>query len=305
MRGKVGAKICPGSRLGRNCARVAGGVGVRADPIGSRARPPGAPVTEMDVKKSFVEICDCRVLLRRAGTGHPVLFLHGAGGVPQWEPFFDRLAERFHLVVPDHPSFGRSATPDWLDEMGDLGFFYLEFLRALDLEGVHVVGHSLGGWIALEAAVRSTARIGTLSLIASAGIRIPGVPAANIFFMDRAQLAHALFADRGLSEAMLASEPTPAQIDEMVTNSVATARLAWHPRLFNPALRKWLRRIDVPTHIVWGEDDKIIAPAYATEFSRLIEGAATTMVPHAGHMVHVEAPDAVTAALEDFIGGNA
>lgn len=259
----------------------------------------------MEVDESFVEICGCRVLLRRAGTGRPVLFLHGAGGVPQWVPFFDRLAERFHLIVPDHPSFGRSETPEWLDETGDLGFFYLEFLRALDLKDAHVVGHSLGGWIALEAAVRSTRRIGTLTLIASAGIRIPGLPAANIFFMDRAQLAHALYADRGLAEAMLAVEPTPEQIDEMVTNSVATARLAWHPRLFNPALRKWLRRVDKPTHILWGEEDGIIPAAYAAEFARLIDGAAATMVPDAGHMVHVEAPDRVASALEDFIHGNA
>ena len=78
----------------------------------------------MDVDENFVEVCGCRVLLRRAGTGRPVLFLHGAGGVPQWVPFFDRLAERFRLIVPDHPSFGRSETPEWLDEMGDLGFFY-------------------------------------------------------------------------------------------------------------------------------------------------------------------------------------
>ena len=47
----------------------------------------------MGVDENFVDFCGCRVLLRRTGTGHPVLFLHGAGGVPQWVPFFDRLAE--------------------------------------------------------------------------------------------------------------------------------------------------------------------------------------------------------------------
>ncbi len=259
----------------------------------------------MDVRESFVEICGCRVLLRRAGTGQPVLFLHGAGGVPQWVPFFTRLAERFDLLVPDHPSYSRSETPDWLDGVGDLGFFYLDFLKELDLDGVHVIGHSLGGWVALEAAVRSTERIKTLTLIASAGIRIKGVPAANIFFMDRAQLAHALYADPRLSETMLADEPSPEQIDEIVTNSVATARLAWHPRLFNPALRKWLRRIDRPTHIVWGEEDRIIPAAYAAELAGLIDGAKTTMVPDAGHMVHVEALDTVMNAFDDFIQRNA
>ncbi len=259
----------------------------------------------MNVKESFVEICGCRVLLRRAGTGQPVLFLHGAGGVPQWVPLFERLAERFDLLVPDHPSYSRSETPDWLDGVGDLGFFYLDFLRELNLDGVHVIGHSLGGWVALEAAVRSTERIKMLTLIASAGIRIKGVPAANIFFMDRTQLAHALYADPKLSEAMLANDPTPEEIGEMVTNSVATARLAWHPRLFDPALRKWLRRIDKPTHIIWGEEDRIIPAAYASELAGLIDGATTTTVPNAGHMVHVEALDAVMNALDNFIECNA
>lgn len=259
----------------------------------------------MSVKESFVEVCGCRVLLRRAGSGPPVLFLHGAGGVPQWVPFFDRLAERFELLVPDHPSYGRSETPDWLDEVGDLGFYYLDFLKALDLDGVHVIGHSLGGWVALETAVRSTERIKTLTLIASAGLRIKGVPAANLFFMDRTQLANALYADPKLAEAMLANEPTPEQIGEMVANSVATARLAWHPRLFNPALRKWLHRIDKPTHIVWGAEDKIIPADYAKELQGLIDGATLTMVPGAGHMVQVEALDAVMTALDNFIGRNA
>ena len=104
---------------------------------------------------------------------------------------------------------------------------------------------------------------------------------------------------------MLADEPSPEQIDEIVTNSVATARLAWHPRLFNPALRKWLRRIDRPTHIVWGEEDRIIPAAYAAELAGLIDGAKTTMVPDAGHMVHVEALDTVMNAFDDFIQRNA
>ena len=240
------------------------------------------------------------MLLRRTGAGEPMLFLHGAGGMPAWLPFFDRLADRFDLLVPDHPSYGRSPTPEWLDDVGDLGYFYLDFLDALELTDVHVIGQSLGGWIALEMAVRNTARIKSLTLMAPAGIRIKGKPAANVMIMDRTQLMTALYADPKLAEQMLALEPTPEQIAEIVNNNVATARLAWQPRLFNPNLRKWLHRIDVPTHIIWGAQDQIIAPDYGPEFTGLIDGAALTMIENAGHIPQVEQLDALMAALDEF-----
>ena len=128
----------------------------------------------MGAPEDLIEINGNPILLRRKGAGDPLLFLHGAGGIPAWLPFFDQLAERFDLLVPDHPSYGASPTPDWLDSVGDLGYFYLDFLEALDLTEVHVIGQSLGGWIALEMAVRNTSRIKSLTLMAPAGIRIKG-----------------------------------------------------------------------------------------------------------------------------------
>ena len=70
------------------------------------------PAEEIDL-----EVRGVRVKLRRAGRGARVLFLHGAGGVPQWLPFFDLLARRFELWVPEHPGFGGSDDPAWLRSM--------------------------------------------------------------------------------------------------------------------------------------------------------------------------------------------
>ena len=233
-----------------------------------------------------------------------MLFLHGAGGVPKWLPFFDKLSDRFALMVPDHPSFGRSPTPDWLDDVADLAYFYLDLLAELKLTDVHVIGHSMGGWIALEMAIRSTERMKSLSLLAPAGIRIKGTPIANIFLMDRAMLMNALYHDPAIVAQELAATPTPAEIDVIVANQVAAARLAWQPRFFNPKLRKWLHRVTVPTQIVWGAKDKIIPPAYAAEFAKLIPGATVTMLPNAGHLPHVEKLDEVTSAVTNFITRN-
>lgn len=257
----------------------------------------------MQTTETVLDFRNCKLLLRRAGSGPPVLYLHGAGGV-QWLPFFDKLSDRFALLVPDHPSFGRSATPDWLDDVADLAYFYLDLLAELKLKDVHVIGHSMGGWIALEMAIRSVERMKSLSLIASAGIRIKGTPTANTFLMDRATLMRTLYADQALAEQELKVAPTPAEIDVIVGNQVAAARLAWQPRFFNPKLRKWLHRVTVPTQIVWGAEDKIVPPAYAAEFAKLIPGATVTMVPKAGHLPQVEKLDEVASVVTNFVTRN-
>src|SRR5262249_61286851 len=96
---------------------------------------------------STIAIRDCRIHLMRGGAGPPLLFLHGGGGVGIWLPCMAQLAKKFDVMVPEHPGFGASDTPPWLDTIGDLANFYLDFLDQLDLSRVHLVGSSLCGWV--------------------------------------------------------------------------------------------------------------------------------------------------------------
>ncbi len=251
-------------------------------------------------RETIIECDGCRLLLRRAGSGAPLLFLHGAVGFPGWLPFFDRLSNEFEVLAPDHPSFGRSTTPEWLDEIGDLAYFYLDLIERLKLERVHLVGHSMGGWIALEMAVRSQQRLASLMLLNSAGIRIKGKPIADILVMDRAETTRLAIADPKLAEAMLAMPLTPETEQQLAQNRVSAARLAWQPRFFNPNLQKWLHRIHVPTTIVWGERDGIVPPDYAAALQKLIPGARVVMVAGTAHSPHVEKPDAVLGAIAEL-----
>src|SRR5256885_9893645 len=102
---------------------------------------------------------------RRAGKGAPLVFLHGASGAPVVLPFMETLAARFDVIVPDHPGYGQSDEPEWLENIHDVGYFYLDFLAALKLERAVIVGSSMGGWMAMEMAVRNTPRIGSLVLV--------------------------------------------------------------------------------------------------------------------------------------------
>ncbi|HYV87220.1 MAG TPA: alpha/beta fold hydrolase, partial [Candidatus Polarisedimenticolia bacterium] len=114
----------------------------------------------------------CNITMMRGGAGRPLLMLHGAGGAGTWLPYMADLAARHDVIVPEHPGFGQSDTPDWLDTISDLANFYLDFLDQLDLNNVDLVGHSLGGWIAAELAARNTRRLASLTLVCSAGIHV-------------------------------------------------------------------------------------------------------------------------------------
>src|SRR5258708_34449781 len=121
-----------------------------------------------------------------------------------------------------------------------MAFFYLDVLVALDLDGVHLVGASLGGWIAAEMAVRSTARLARLSLIAPAGIHVKGVAKPDIFLSSREEMTPNLFAEPNLAEAALAETPSAEQEEAELRGRYMTARLGWQPRLYAPGLAKLL-----------------------------------------------------------------
>src|SRR3977135_3826410 len=99
------------------------------------------------------------------GPGQRVVFLHGAGGHTGWMAFLEELATRFAVFAPEHPGFGQSDDPPWLDQVSDLAYFYLDLLKALGLDRVHLMGTSLGGWIAAELDGGATARLDNLTLL--------------------------------------------------------------------------------------------------------------------------------------------
>jgi pimeloyl-ACP methyl ester carboxylesterase len=253
------------------------------------------------VERKTLKLDGCTVSYQRSGTGAPLLFLHGAGGVPGWLPFMERLAESYDLIVPDHPGFGQSEIPAWLDNIHDLAFFYLDFIKALGLRDIHLVGNSLGGWIACELAVRQTHDLKTLTLLSPAGLRVKGQRKLDTFLMAPQEITRKLFADQSFADRLLAHPLSEEQVELQVKNAYSFARVAWQPRFFDPHLAKWMHRIDVPTLIVWGASDALIPVAYADEFARLIPEADKVIFPACGHLPHVEKTDQFLTALAGFI----
>ena len=146
------------------------------------------------VNETFVEVRGTKLFLRGDGAGEPLLFLHGVQGLPGWTDALARLAEHFTVIAPDHPGFGHSDAPDGIDDVGDLAYFYLDLLAGLANGRVHIVGHSLGGWIAMAMAIRSTAQILSLTLVDAAGISVDGVKRGDMFIGSPAETGKLLFA---------------------------------------------------------------------------------------------------------------
>jgi pimeloyl-ACP methyl ester carboxylesterase len=245
---------------------------------------------------------DVSVRLLRGGSGPPVLFLHGANGLPQWLPFFERLAERCDLRVPEHPGYGTSDNPPWLRNIADLAMYYLDFLDGLGEEKVHLIGQSLGGWAAAEIAVRSCARIASLTLLAPAGLRIKGAPCGDNFIWSPEEAVRNLYHDQSIADCLLALPVSDEEADLALTNRFATVKFGWEPRWYDPSLERWLHRITVPTLVLWGEHDKLFPKAYAARWGERIPNATVEIIPDCGHVPAIEKPDVTARHVLDLIG---
>jgi len=237
------------------------------------------------------------VSVLRGGSGPPLLFLHGSDAFAEWQPFMAELARRYDVIVPDHPGFGRSATPPWLDTIGDLAHFYRAFIEAFDLHDVIVAGHGIGGWVAVELALRDTRELRALVLVDAAGLPL-SVDGVDTFMCSPEEIRAASYLD-------IRRAPAPDDVlrAHQAKNALMTARLAWQPRFYDPQLAKWLHRLRLPTLVVWGDGDAIFPPRQAAAFAAAIGGARTLVIPDAGHHPHVEAPQAFAAGVGAFIDG--
>ncbi len=254
-------------------------------------------------RQDFVTVAGCKTLVLRGGKGRTILYLHGASGGGVWQPFMQDLAKRYEVIAPEHPGFGQTDTPDWLDRMEDLAYFYLDFMKQQDLRDVHLIGSSFGGWLAAEIAVRSTQRISSLTLIGAAGLRPRGVEAPDTFLWKPEEAVRNTFSDPKMVEAALARQPSEEEMDRQLKNRFTLAKLGWHPRMHNPDLPKWIHRIDVPTLVMWGADDKIVPPVLGDYYAKMIPGAKLQTIGNCGHLPQVERRDEFVAAVTGFLDG--
>jgi pimeloyl-ACP methyl ester carboxylesterase len=248
----------------------------------------------------WVDVNGLRVAYRRKGEGEATLFLHGAGFTRMWLPFHERLSQSVDLIAPEHPGYGETPMPDWLDGFDDLVLHYDELLDALAVKQVHLVGYSLGGWIAAEFAVVFQPWLKSLTLITPAGLRIVGKPIPNIFAMPPEQFIALIFNDPEAHADLL---PDMERLDEVVHlygEATTLARIAWNPQ-YDLKLERRLARVRCPTLVVRAEHDRLIPDEMAERYAELLPAARIETIPGSGHGLVMEQPEATADLIAGFI----
>lgn len=250
-----------------------------------------------------ISVNGIRIEMIERGQGRPLVFLHPEIGIEPGDSVLELLAARARLIVPTHPGFGSSEVPKSFDTIDDIAYFYLDLMDELDLANVALVGVSLGGWVAAEMAIKSTARTSHIVLANPVGIKVGSREhrdIADFFAMTEGDFLEIAYHDPSIGRRDYKSMPE-AQVRNAARNREATARFGWAPFMHDPKLKGRLHRIRVPTLFLWGTADRVVSEEYGRAYCAAIPGARFQRIERAGHFPHVEQPSEFAEKIFAFI----
>jgi pimeloyl-ACP methyl ester carboxylesterase len=255
----------------------------------------------VEFTKETVNLLGGNVVFQRGGSGEPILYLHGAGVVSQVVPFMKHLGADYDLIVPQHPGMGESDAPTWLNNMHDMALFYHDFIDYLGLEDVHLIGTSIGGWLAATVAYLNPGPFKSVTLACAAGLNNPDIPKPPIFAKTAAETLRFVIHDQELAEAMIAK--LPPGVDDMPNSkkSKATTQIMAGETRHDASMPTWLHRLKMPVHIIWGKQDRLSPVQYADEYKKLLPHAKVTLYDNCGHLPYTEYPEQYAKDIAGFI----
>ena len=239
-----------------------------------------------------------RVVMLTAGSGEPLVFLHGAGTFHGFE-FAKPWAERFRVLIPFHPGFGESADDPAMTDLHDYVMHYLEFFDALGLDRVRLVGFSLGGYLAAKFAMEHGHRVKKLVLIGPAGLRDDKHPTADVLALPAEQIPSMLVSNFEVIRPHLPQKPDLDFIGDRYREMTTVARILWE-RPWDPKMPRHLHRLTMPTLLLWGEEDRLVPAQQAETWRKFIPTADIQIFKGAGHLVLDEKREAVET-VERFL----
>ncbi len=234
-------------------------------------------------------------------TRPPVILIHGAGGHHLYWPPQIRHLPGERLFAVDLPGHGKSAGVG-NHTIGDYVDSTMAFMDALHLNRAVLVGHSMGGAVALQSAIRWPNRVLALGLLGSAA----HLHVSSLLLQKAADPATVPEAVHMVTQYSFAPE-TSGRLKELAEKRMLESRssvlygdlLACNA--FNAAGQ--VSEISAPALVIFGSEDKMVSPGAGRVLAYQIAGARMEIVPHAGHMVMLEQPERVAALIGEFLQG--
>jgi pimeloyl-ACP methyl ester carboxylesterase len=264
-----------------------------------------------------------RVSYRTAGSGPALLLLHGiANSSETWARVAPLLSERFTLIAPDLLGHGESATPRGDYSLGAHASGARDVATALGHERMTVVGHSLGGGIAMQFAYQFPERTERLALVSSGGLgrevhlllRAASLPGAD-YVLPALTSRRVVEAGRGLGGLLARVGLQPAGDIAVLARGFAALDNEGSRRAFLHTVRAVIepggQRVSansrlalaarLPSLIVWGENDSIIPVAHGAAAHAAMPGSRFVRFEDAGHMPQEDQPHHFAAVLTEFV----
>jgi pimeloyl-ACP methyl ester carboxylesterase len=264
-----------------------------------------------------------RAIYRVAGSGPPVVLVHGmVNSSRHWEGVAMRLADTYTVVAPDLLGHGDSATPRGDYSLGAHAASIRDLLTAIGIDRATIVGHSLGGGVAMQFFYQFPQRTERLALISSGGLgdevspllRGAALPGASVLLAlaahprllsllhDRGQRLRDQGKGKGVYLQAIARALRPLERPGARKAFVETLRAVIDVRGQRVSARDRLYLLgSMPTLIVWGERDNTIPLLHGRAAHEAIPGSRFETLPRAAHFPNLEDPEGLAAVLRDFI----
>jgi 2-hydroxymuconate-semialdehyde hydrolase len=264
----------------------------------------------LSIEHGFIDACGVRTFYLSAGSGPPLVMLHGAGGGGVlWAPVADALRRHFRIIIPDIIGYGESDKPNGPYDRLFFAGWLRGFMDAMGLSKACLVGNSQGGAIAVQFAMDNPARVSRLVLVCPAGLHpLRALGWAAIIDMIRAQF---FMSKKSMLRLVrhLVYDISGFPLDSAVRYLEAVAAMPGGKRAFSegrgravrPFKRAELDRVNCPTLILWGTEDRVIRPFAAPMSAPAIAGATVEWIAGAGHTPFIDRPTLFTEHLAEFI----
>lgn len=232
------------------------------------------------------------------GEGHPLIFLHGLfGGLSNWDKVIRKLANTHRVLVPQLPLLELDIRKANLESLVD---FLKDFKNALGIKSATLVGNSLGGHIALLYTLQHPHRVTSLVLVGSSGLYENSFgntfPKRGDYEYVRGKVADIFYNKEVVTEELVNDV---YQTTRSISNSLKIVNYAKSAQRNN--LSEYLSLIQVPTQIIWGENDPVTPQEVGHRFNKAIKNSEFHLIPECGHVPMMETPDTFNDLLASFL----